>query len=170
MQNPYHQIPDIPKSATATNIIVRLLDGLAFRYKWSLEGIDDGFMNFKPSDDSMDVDKLLTHIYGLAVRTYNCFTPDELSYQIEYNSIESVKNNTIDIIQKTRDYLINASDEELINMNMVHRASNTSHPFWYAINGPIADALTHVGQIASWRRIYGSPIQKANVFFGTPPE
>jgi hypothetical protein len=25
------------------------------------------------------------------------------------------------------------------------------------INGPIADALTHIGQIVSWRRINGNP-------------
>jgi len=38
------------------------------------------------------------------------------------------------------------------------------------INGPFSDALTHVGQVASWRRINGNPILGANVFFGTPPK
>ena len=42
--------------------------------------------------------------------------------------------------------------------------------FWHIINGPIADAFTHVGQINSFRRLSGNPVPKANVFTGTPPE
>jgi len=34
------------------------------------------------------------------------------------------------------------------------------------INGPLADALTHVGQINSFRRINGNPCKKVNVFNG----
>ena len=46
------------------------------------------------------------------------------------------------------------NDSELVEME-----KNTSRklPFWYWINGPLADALTHVGQITSWRRIAGNP-------------
>ena len=43
-------------------------------------------------------------------------------------------------------------------------------PFWHIINGPIADALTHVGQINSFRRLVGNPTPKAQVFLGIPPE
>jgi len=35
------------------------------------------------------------------------------------------------------------------------------------LNGPIADALTHVGQVISFRRTSGNPIPKGvNVFMG----
>jgi hypothetical protein len=43
-------------------------------------------------------------------------------------------------------------------------------PFWHVINGPIADALTHVGQVNSFRRLAGNPTPKANVFLGLPPK
>ena len=54
------------------------------------------------------------------------------------------------------------NDSELAEME-----KNTSRklPFWYWINGPLADALTHVGQITSWRRISGNPqLKGVNVF------
>ena len=40
-------------------------------------------------------------------------------------------------------------------------------PFWNLINGPISDAIYHVGQIVSFRRTSGNPIEKGvNVFLG----
>ena len=43
------------------------------------------------------------------------------------------------------------------------------HPFWHMVNGPLADALTHVGQINTFRRLAGNPCPEANVFKGIPP-
>ena len=41
-------------------------------------------------------------------------------------------------------------------------------PFFNVINGPIADAIWHAGQIASYRRSSGNPISsKVNHFTGT---
>jgi hypothetical protein len=42
-------------------------------------------------------------------------------------------------------------------------------PLWNIINGPVSDALTHVGQINSFRRLNGNPVPRANVFLGRPP-
>jgi hypothetical protein len=35
--------------------------------------------------------------------------------------------------------------------------STSEYPFWSLINGPIADALWHVGQVVSLRRASGNP-------------
>jgi hypothetical protein len=43
------------------------------------------------------------------------------------------------------------------------------HPFWHLLNGPLADALTHVGQINVFRRLAGNPTPKAGLFMGQPP-
>jgi len=63
-----------------------------------------------------------------------------------------------------RETLISMSDEELMKISIDNR------PFWHIINGPISDALTHIGQINSFRRLAGNPTPKANVFVGLPPE
>ena len=40
-------------------------------------------------------------------------------------------------------------------------------PFWHVLNGPIADAIYHTGQIVSFRRTSGNPINpKVNVLMG----
>lgn len=44
------------------------------------------------------------------------------------------------------------------------------HPIWYLINGPLADALTHVGQINAWPRLAGNPCSKVSVSLGLPLE
>jgi len=38
-----------------------------------------------------------------------------------------------------------------------------------AVNGPLSDWLTHIGQMLSWRRIARAPAAQADVFRGTPP-
>ena len=49
------------------------------------------------------------------------------------------------------------------------RGENTSQlPFWNQINGPISDALWHVGQVVTFRRSSGNPLPKGvNVLTGT---
>jgi hypothetical protein len=42
-------------------------------------------------------------------------------------------------------------------------------PFWHLINGPMADALTHTGQISSFRRLAGNPAPRSHPFTCTPP-
>ena len=40
-------------------------------------------------------------------------------------------------------------------------------PFWYVLNGPLADAIYHTGQIVSFRRTSGNPMNpNVNVLMG----
>ncbi|MDH4092997.1 MAG: hypothetical protein OEV24_21240, partial [Cyclobacteriaceae bacterium] len=62
-----------------------------------------------------------------------------------------------------------SSDEDLKEYKMVFKRGDTTseYPFWNQINGPIADCLWHVGQVVSFRRSAGNPINnKANVLTG----
>ena len=44
-------------------------------------------------------------------------------------------------------------------------------PFWNLLNGPIADAINHVGQVVSFRRSSGNPIHPGvRVFIGKTKE
>jgi hypothetical protein len=58
----------------------------------------------------------------------------------------------------------------LDEMDMVFERGTTKQefPFWNLINGPIADAIWHVGQVVSFRRSSGNPLpQGVNVLTGT---
>ena len=76
---------------------------------------------------------------------------------------------------KTLNMLKQAADvfrvtEDLSQFKIVlNRGENTTeYPFWNQINGPIADALWHCGQVITFRRSSGNPYNsKASVFTGT---
>ena len=59
--------------------------------------------------------------------------------------------------------------EDMENFNLVFKSGEreSSFPFWHQLNGPLADALWHCGQIVSMRRASGNPFNgKASVFTG----
>ena len=69
------------------------------------------------------------------------------------------------VLENLSERLKKISDEDLLE---IEKKTSRKLPFWYWINGPLADALTHVGQITSWRRIAGNPqLKGVNVFIGT---
>jgi hypothetical protein len=68
------------------------------------------------------------------------------------------------IIHDLRERMLTMSDDELNTLQILVK------PFWHLINGPFSDALTHTGQINSFRRLAGNPIAGANVFKGVPPK
>lgn len=65
---PFHSIPSSPLKINAQNMIARMVDGLAFRYRWATEGLKQEELSFKPSEDSMDLERLLHHVYDLCFR------------------------------------------------------------------------------------------------------
>lgn len=165
----FHSIPEIPAEVRGATAIARMVDGLGFRYRWSLEGLNDDFLSFRPSPDSMNVNELLVHIHFLATRIHTCFVREE-EITLNSRSLRGIKDETLAILFTVRENLVKMSDEELSQRKVLRKATSIEFPFWYFINGPIADALTHVGQINSWRRLAGTPPLKADVFTGQPPQ
>ena len=79
-------------------------------------------------------------------------------------TISLVRKSVLEMTHALREALLSTSDEELAAIQIREK------PFWHIVNGPISDALTHVGQINSFRRLAGNPTPKANVFVGLPPK
>ena len=70
---------------------------------------------------------------------------------------------------KTASDLLRQPDSRLEDFDIVFQngESVAEFPFWNMLNGPIADALWHVGQVVSFRRSSGNPFNsKASVFSG----
>ena len=68
-----------------------------------------------------------------------------------------------------RDFTLASALAVLSGVTITGTRSKEPQPFWSIINGPLADGLTHVGQVASWRRMAGNPVPVADVFRGLPP-
>ena len=156
----YYRIPPYPDAVSGTTTLVRLLDGLGFRFRWSTEGLSDDDYGFRPAPDCMSIDELVRHVWGLV--NWVCLSVGLERFRKE-DDIAIARTSVMEMIYALREALSAMSDEELRDITIDGR------PFWHIINGPISDALTHVGQINSFRRQAGNPTPKANVFVGSPP-
>jgi len=166
---PYYTLPDPPERMTAAGVMIRLLDSLGFRYRWATEGLREEDMDFQTCDSGMKLGELLHHIYRL-VAVADAFITGNEREKIELTSLEMGRKTTLDIIMEIRESLLNLDDEYLEKRQYKVPWAQKEYPLWYLINGPLSDAFTHVGQVASWRRINENPIPGANVFYGTPPK
>jgi len=171
-QKPYYfNIPDTPTTYTAATVAARLVDGLGFRYFWATEGLTEKDLNYKPSAEARTTLQTLEHINGLVEILANSVSKKSTIFgnPAEKLSFAQLRDKTLKNIQTASD-LLKKSDAKLEDFDMIfERASNkTEYPFWNLINGPISDALWHVGQVVSFRRGSGNPLPKGvNVLTGT---
>ena len=121
---------------------------LAYRGAKAVRDAPDSFASFKASETTRTPGKILAHIgdlldWGLSIakgaETWNNSEP--LEWNEEINRFHAA-------LEKFDNFL--ASDAEL--------SASRERLF----QGPIADALTHVGQLTMLRRIAGAPIKGEN--------
>ena len=160
---PYDELPAFPTEISATNTIARLVDGLAFRYRWATEDLTENFMQFKPVESSMSAGEVMYHIYNLAFSANRTFGGNP-EHDKTTRSLEELRTQTLGLYHDLSLRLRSMQDDELA---LSVENNPKGFPFWFWLNGPIADALTHVGQITSWRRMDGNPQPTGvNVFLG----
>lgn len=167
---PYRQIPDYPAHYTAATVTARMIDGLGFRYYWATEGLLPKDLSYSPNGDARTTQETLFHIYELTRNILNSVNQvPNTSEKTPAMSFTELRQKTLENLKATSDKLMISNEEDLVNYKMVFkRESGTREfPFWNEINGPISDALWHVGQVVSFRRSSGNPFNsKANVLVG----
>ena len=121
---------------------------LAYRGAKAMRGAPDSFASFKASESTRTPAQILAHIgdlldwaLSIAKGEESWHNSDPLAWSDEIDRFHAA-------LKRFDDYL--ASDDEL---------SATCERMF---QGPIADALTHVGQIAMLRRLAGEPIKGEN--------
>ncbi len=166
-------IPDPPAAVCGTTVLMRLVDGLAFRYRWATEGLTDADIEFRPVADAMSLRELLDHLHRLASwvegtvqRTLDGDAPSTLAREPLEGDADSTRTSTLEHLARLRGHLSTMSDEQLAEVTTPATSTRGPHPFWNLINGPLADALTHVGQVNTYRRINGNPAPAVDVFRG----
>ncbi len=168
---PYAEIPDYPPQYTAESVIVRLIDGVGFRFYWATEGLRPEDLAFRPTKESRTSEETIDHILGLSTVVLNA-----LRNEVNTRSGEETSPLTFEVKrQKTLENLKTASDilksgkQKLEDSKMVFKNGDksTEYPFWNEINGPISDALWHIGQVVTFRRSSGNPFNsKVSVLSG----
>ena len=64
------------------------------------------------------------------------------------------------MLKEASDQLRAANTNEMEQFDIIFERDGVQStvPFWFQLNGPIADAIWHVGQIISFRRASGNPV------------
>jgi hypothetical protein len=158
----YYRIPDYPTRVSSAAILARLLDGLGFRFYWATDGLRQEDYTFRPAADVKSIEELTMHVWQLM----NLISTGALKtkqYKKPKNGRDA-REKALIIISDLKKAMLSMSDEELAMLTLLGK------PFWHIINGPVSDALTHTGQINSFRRLNRNPCAGANVFKGEPPK
>jgi hypothetical protein len=160
---PYFEIPDSPKEFTAGTMAARMVDALGFRFYWASDSLTEKDLAYKANKEGRTSLETINHIYSLSktivnstLKLPNTKEKEELSYtELRSKTLQNLKT-AADILRTSDDvsqYKIIFGDKEI--------------PFWNQINGPIADAIWHCGQIVIYRRTTGNPMNsKVNHFTG----
>ena len=170
MGNEYgYQISEAPARFDGARVLARVVDGLAFRYRWATEGLRPEDFDFRPGPTSMTTREIMKHVLNLVLMVkQSVFDADERESP-DTDDPEALRSAALENLRLAREHLASLDDAALARHRVLKR-DGSRWPIWNILNGPLADALTHVGQINAWRRLSGNPTPAANVFAGLPPE
>jgi hypothetical protein len=158
---PFYKIPDAPASVTAGTILSRLVDAIGFRFRWAVEGMADSDLAYKPAPDCMTHAELILHIHDLLMSTARNAGLPPVEPLTETSSCGQMISGVLELSSSLSARFKKMSDTDL---------AACTPALWNMINGPLADCLTHIGQILSWRRLAGAPPVPADLFRGLPPK
>lgn len=171
---PYHQIPDYPEGYTSGNIVSRLIDGLGFRYYWATEGLTEKDLAYRPSEDARNTLETIEHIYSLSRAIVNAPSQrPNVRGEREELTYEELRSKTLRNFEQASKLLLGKTEKDIADFPIIFQRGEEKFefPFWNLINGQIADAIYHTGQIVTLRRASGNPINpKVNVFMGRTGE
>lgn len=168
---PYSFIESYPEHHNSASIIQRMIDGLGYRYYWASEGLDEQVLAYKAEEGSRTIHELLTHIFELS-NGIRQFAEGEALTGLDTGeslSLEALRLGTLNNLKAASDLFAGIDDAALFEMKVKFKRGERSREFefWHIINGPISDALYHVGQVVYNRRAAGNPINPAvSVFMG----
>ena len=136
------------ESDTKRSMLRHTLATLAYRGGKAVRGASDSFASFKASETTRTPVEILAHVGDLLDWALSIAEGKETWHNAKPLPWNQEVERFHDALRKLDEYL--ASDGEL---------SATCERLF---QGPIADALTHVGQIAMLRRIAGEPMRGEN--------
>lgn len=164
---PYYQVPDCPEEFTAGTMAARMVDALGFRFYWVSEGLNEKDLVYRANLDGRSSAETIQHIYDLSKIIVNSTLKKSNSSAIEGFSYINMRKKTLVNLKTAADILRESDD--ISQYKIIFEQQET--PFWNQVNGPIADAIWHCGQLVIYRRTTGNPINpKVNHFTGKVSE
>jgi len=168
---PFQNIVEYPTSYSSELMLARMIDGLGFRFYWATEGLRQEDLSFRPSPEARTCEETIDHIMGLSNIIINAakVEPNVNSGEdVSPKSFSEKRNITLNNLYEARQILISGT-VKVEELKIIFKKNDglTELPAWNLINGPIADAIWHVGQIVSFRRTSNNPFNsKVNLMMG----
>lgn len=153
---PYYEIPEAAKEFTPGTTSSRMIDGLGFRYYWATQGLTQKDLSYKPNEDARTTLQTIDHVLGLSQVILNATLKKANGEKQPKMTFAEKRKKTLENLQQASKILRESKDISQYKIIF----GKTEYPFWNVINGPIADALWHVGQVVSFRRSSGNPLPK----------
>jgi len=160
-----YNLPPCPSKANTSSAISQLLSGVISRYANATQDVPEELSDYQVCESAMTMTQVYRHIYQLSYWTSSAWDKSCV-YNKNLNSLDDYRAATLTILLDLRNYIDGLSEDELSTATLYHKRTDSYLPFWYIINGPISDMLTHVGQINSWRRAAGHPCPPFSPLFG----
>lgn len=160
MEARYHSLSDPPAEISAANIICRTLAGIGFRFHWATADLADETYAFRPCVDARSIGETVEHIWDLLEWVRQAIA---LNSKTRPLGARQLRLDVLERIAELEDAFAGMQSRQLASIQILGRT------FWPIVNGPLADVLTHIGQISSARRLAGTPVPDSNPFEGTPP-
>ena len=160
---PYYELPEPSEKFTAGTVAARQIDALGFRFYHATDGLTEEDLLYKPSDSVRTSGETVDHIYSLSKIILNSTVKKENVKVDNDFTFEQKRVATLNNLKQASDIL--SESEDISQFKIIF--GDKQIPFWNNINGPISDSVWHCGQIASFRRITGNPMNsKVNHFSG----
>lgn len=135
-------------SSETTRILRHLVATIAFRASRSLRDVPDTLSGFRPADTAMTAKELVCHMTNVMAFAASALTQTE---RVRYEPVGWSQ-------EIERFYsLLEAVDRTLAEGAVVEEGVELR-----LVQGPIADVLTHVGQLHAMRRQAGFPVSPVN--------
>ncbi|MFK7773236.1 MAG: hypothetical protein AB8F94_13895 [Saprospiraceae bacterium] len=161
----FQSLPPTPSHSNSGAILSRFIVAIGFRYQLATKDLTPNETEFRPIEGSMNMIELLDHIYKVLTWAYKAFDKNApTDYPLE--TLENYREGTLEVCEAFRKRLLEMTNEEIEQTEVYLKRIDTTFSFWYLINGPISDVLTHIGQINSWRRMAGNPVERISPFTG----
>ena len=165
---PYKEIPSFPSNYTEGTVISRMIDGLGYRYYWATKDLRAKDLDFRPDTHARSIYETMEHIYGLSIMVLNA-SKNQVNQRADTSQmkVNDLRLATLENLELASEKVSSLNNLEDFNILFQNSSKRKTLPFWYVLNGPLADAIYHTGQIVSFRRTSGNPMNsKVNVLMG----
>jgi hypothetical protein len=167
----YYHIPDASEEYNPGNLVARMIDGLGYRFYWATKDLREEDLDYRPSEEARNTAETIAHIRSLSSTILKTVKGEVNAGGGTAGDLPAMeqRNLALDHIRNASEHVRGMTEQQIAELKIRFQRGDNSieFPFWNLINGPIADAIYHTGQIVSFRRSSGNPVSdKVNVLTG----